>query len=262
MVVLKHELTHYIANSSQYSDIAKVVLKEEFGYKDRIPTDRDIEAIKTSYANHGINIDDTDAYNELVADAVQNTDLFKDQASINKLVETNPSLSQKVFTMLNNIKNKLGNNSEYYKSLNSLTDKYINAIDSSEGNDKESYSVQRKEMISFTNKEYKKTHRKGIVLAHNELDLVDYIKNSYFKKIDGTRLGIGFISDEKARKLQFDTNYPESIINMMLCIMPNDGHTAERHITDYAKHNNPIPITVEIVSEAINIISNSKQFCG
>ena len=158
--------------------------------------------------------------------------------------------------MLNNIKNKLGNNSEYYKSLNSLTDKYINAIDSSEGNDKESYSVQRKAMISFTNKEYKKTHRKGIVLAHNELDLVDYIKNSYFKKIDGTRLGIGFISDEKARKLQFDTNYPESIINMMLCIMPNDGHTAERHITDYAKHNNPIPITVEIVSEAINIINN------
>ena len=76
-------------------------------------------------------MDDNDAYNELVANAVQQTELFKDQASINKLVETNPSLSQKVFTMLNNIKNKLGNNSEYYKSLNGLTDKYINALNSS-----------------------------------------------------------------------------------------------------------------------------------
>ncbi len=30
--------------------------------------------------------------------------------------------------MLNNFKNKLGNNSEYYKSINKLTDNYVKAI--------------------------------------------------------------------------------------------------------------------------------------
>ena len=199
-----------------------------------------------------------------MANAVQQTELFKDQASINKLVETNPSLSQKVFTMLNNIKNKLSNDSEYYKSINKLTDNYVKAINELKNKDIKSdilYYLSNKGFKTYTEEDYKRivTKSDSINLASKIEDVIDFYHKCIDKGLSGKRLYLAIIDNELSKRLVLEINNRYDISNYNIGLIADDiRHYNNNHGNDKneQKRGNIKGITDFELTHLLDLINN------
>lgn len=108
--VLVHELTHHLENSGQYESFSNLVLQH-------ISNDMgaDVESMKNSiteeYRRYGTELDDAGAIRELVAKYAESA-LFKDEAAIQQLAQTNRSLFQKIYDWLRDAVTKVTGTSE------------------------------------------------------------------------------------------------------------------------------------------------------
>ena len=95
MTTMKHELTHHIETSPDYTSLADMAMNEhskntEYG------VERTIKGIQEDYANRGINLSYEDARHEFVAKYVEEK-LFTDETSIKKLYQEQPNLFKRIF---------------------------------------------------------------------------------------------------------------------------------------------------------------------
>ena len=105
MEVLFHELTHHLETKKDYASFAKYAL-------DYIANDMgaDVQTLKENiikdYAKGGITLDDQGAERELVAKFTESK-LFHDEAAVNRLYNTDPSLFQRIYYWIQDSVKKL-----------------------------------------------------------------------------------------------------------------------------------------------------------
>ena len=115
MEVLFHELTHHLETKKDYASFAKYAL-------DYIANDMgaDVQTLKENiikdYAEGGITLDDHGAERELVAKFTESK-LFRDEAAVNRLYNTNPSLFQRIYYWIQDSVKKLTGTQEEKRLL-------------------------------------------------------------------------------------------------------------------------------------------------
>ena len=115
MEVLFHELTHHLETKKDYASFAKYAL-------DYIANDMgaDIQTLKENiikdYAEGGITLDDQGAERELVAKFTESK-LFHDEAAVNRLYNTDPSLFQRIYYWIQDSVKKLTGTQEEKRLL-------------------------------------------------------------------------------------------------------------------------------------------------
>lgn len=117
-----HELVHSMKESSPelYLELRKFITEYYFG-KDENRLNREVESKINSYKNHGIELNEETAIEEIIADSCAK--VFDDENAIRKMANQNKSLAQKIVDWLNGIINKIkslvssGRSNEYAEFL-------------------------------------------------------------------------------------------------------------------------------------------------
>lgn len=116
--VVMHELTHDAESTGWYNQYRDAVMAMRFGenWYDTGEFQRAVDAKIARYADSGIELTVDQAISEIVAQESRNT-IFKDQASVDRLIDTDAGLARRILDSLNriinDIKSSLGfNNNE------------------------------------------------------------------------------------------------------------------------------------------------------
>lgn len=117
-----HELVHSMKETAPelYLELRKFITEYYFG-KDENRLNREVQSKINSYKNHGIELNEETAIEEIIADSCAK--IFDDENAIRKMANQNKSLAQKIVDWLNGIINKIkslvssGRSNEYAEFL-------------------------------------------------------------------------------------------------------------------------------------------------
>lgn len=116
MDVFVHELTHHIETTDHYEAFSKFVT-DYISNDMQADVDMMKQAIIADYAENGVNLTDEGAQRELVAKFAESK-LFKDEAAVNRLYQTDKTLFERIYYWINDTLTKVAGTEQEKMLLN------------------------------------------------------------------------------------------------------------------------------------------------
>lgn len=189
MKIFKHELTHHLKNKGEYSKVSKAIMDSNVFYdmlaEKGMTLDEYRNSIIKNYEEKGIKLDTEMANEEIIAKFAEEK-LFNDEASIERLTQTNPDIITRIKQWIDDMVVKFKGTSEE-KELRKIQNMYNKVLKSSESNvtedknkkysinDNDSKPIQGLEGYSRTEiKNLTKKYIEDLVMEYGEdVEIVD-----------------------------------------------------------------------------------------
>ena len=131
MKIFKHELTHHLKNKGEYSKVSKAIMDSNVFYdmlaEKGMTLDEYRNSIIKTYGEKGIKLDTEMANEEIIAKFAEEK-LFNDEASIERLAQTNPDLITRIKQWIDDMVVKFKGTSEE-KELRKIQNMYKKALE-------------------------------------------------------------------------------------------------------------------------------------
>lgn len=181
MKIFKHELTHHLKNKGEYSKVSKAIMNSNVFYdmlaEKGMTLDEYRNSIIKNYGEKGIKLDTEMANEEIIAKFAEEK-LFNDEASIERLAQTNPYLITRIKQWIDDVVVKFKGTSEE-KELRKIQNMYKKALEQARENTKKSgvkYSFAGEVGLENLKARYEK-------MSVRQKEFVNELENNYQKAI-------------------------------------------------------------------------------
>ena len=260
--VTAHELAHAAEGSPNYAKYSDYVMEKLFA-GDSAALAQAIEAKQEQYILRGIDLSDTDAAAEIVADYTRQ--LYKNEADIDALVTGNRSMAQSIYDSIKTAIRKIraffkGDsatlaNIREYQELQRAQKLFERALSTRENvqTAAPAYALNEFGLEEYTNNEIQqRANSKSILFANSEQDIVDFV-NDYIvnRSEEYKRLYIGKVGEALADRIFEDTGIDVGNYNV---ILRSDFENRHANV-DAEQSRGQIAITPELIGRLPEIIS-------